>query len=84
VSRFIEDHRGRFGVEPICTVLGVSASAYYQRASGQRSRRAVQDDWLLEQIERVHSSTTTPMAIAARGRRSRARASAWAVTESSG
>ena len=55
MSRFIEDHRGRFGVEPICRVLGVSASAYYQRASGQRSRRAVQDDWLLEQIERVHA-----------------------------
>jgi putative transposase len=55
VSRFIEEHCGRFGVEPICTVLGVSASAHYQRASGQRSRRAVQDDWLLEQIERVHA-----------------------------
>ena len=38
VSRFIDEHRGRFGVEPICRVLGVSASAYYQRASGQRSR----------------------------------------------
>jgi putative transposase len=54
VSRFIEEHRGRFGVEPICTVLGV-ASADSQRASGQRSRRAVQDDWLLEQIERLHA-----------------------------
>jgi putative transposase len=56
VSRFIDDYRGRFGVEPICRVLGVSASAYYQRASGQRSRRAVQDEWLLEQIERVHAA----------------------------
>jgi putative transposase len=56
VSRFIDEHRGRFGVEPICRVLGVSASAYYQRKSGQRSRRAVQDEWLLEQIERVHAA----------------------------
>jgi putative transposase len=54
VSRFIDEHRGRFGVEPICRVLGVSASAYYQRKSGQRSRRQVEDEWLLEQIERVH------------------------------
>jgi hypothetical protein len=27
VSRYIEEHRGRFGVEPICRVLDVSASA---------------------------------------------------------
>ena len=33
MSRFIDEHRGRFGVEPICRVLGVSASAYYQRAT---------------------------------------------------
>jgi putative transposase len=56
VSRFIEEHRGRFGVEPICRVLGVSASAYYQRKTGRPSRRAVRDAWLLEQIERVHAT----------------------------
>jgi len=56
VSRFIEQHRGRFGVEPICRTLGVSASAYYQRATGERSARAVGDERLLEQIERVHAA----------------------------
>jgi hypothetical protein len=55
VSRFIDEHRGRSGVVPIYrVVLGVSASAYYHRNSGQRSRRAIEDGWLLEQIERVH------------------------------
>ena len=34
MSRYIDEHRGRFGVEPICRALGVSASAYYQRATG--------------------------------------------------
>ena len=29
-----------FGVEPICQTLGVSASAYYQRATGERSGAA--------------------------------------------
>ncbi len=29
---FIDEHRDRFGVEPICRILGVSASAYYHRA----------------------------------------------------
>ena len=56
MSRFIEQHRGRFGVEPICRTLGVSASAYYQRATGERSARAVGDERLLEQIERVHAA----------------------------
>jgi transposase len=36
VSRFVDDHRGRFGVEPLCRTLGVSVSAYYERASGRR------------------------------------------------
>jgi hypothetical protein len=49
VSRFVDEHRGRFGVEPICRVLGVSASAYYQRATGVRSDRHVADERLLAQ-----------------------------------
>jgi putative transposase len=56
VSRFIDAHRGRFGVEPICRVLGVSASAYYHRRTGERSRRVVEDEWLLSAIERVHAA----------------------------
>ena len=56
MSCFIDEHRGRFGVEPICRVLDVSASAYYQRRTGHRSRRVVEDAWLLEQIERVHAA----------------------------
>jgi putative transposase len=56
VSRFIDEHRGRFGVEPICSTLGVSASAYYQRATGERSARAVADERLLERIEAVHAA----------------------------
>jgi hypothetical protein len=27
VSRYIDEHRGRFGVEPICTTLDVGASS---------------------------------------------------------
>jgi putative transposase len=56
VSRFIDEHRGRFGVEPICRTLGVSASAYYQRATGARSARAVAEERLLSQIEAVHAA----------------------------
>jgi putative transposase len=56
VSRYIDEHRGRFGVEPICRVLGVSASAYYHRATGVRSARAEADERLLATIREVHAA----------------------------
>jgi putative transposase len=54
VSSFIEEHRERFGVEPICRTLEVSASAYYERRTGRRSARAISDERLLERIREVH------------------------------
>ena len=39
MSAFIDEYRARFGVELICRTLGVSASAYSNRASGHRSAR---------------------------------------------
>jgi putative transposase len=51
---FIDEHRDRFGVEPICRVLGVSASAYYHRAKGQRSARELDDERLLAVIRETH------------------------------
>jgi putative transposase len=54
VSAFIEEHRARFGVEPICRTLGVSASAYYERASGRRSARMIEDERLLKIILELH------------------------------
>ena len=56
MSRYIDEHRGRFGVECICRTLGVSASAYYHRASGQRSVRVVADERLLARIEETHAA----------------------------
>jgi putative transposase len=54
VTRFIDQHRDRFGVEPICRTLGVSASAYYHRRTGQRSARCVEDERLLGVIGQTH------------------------------
>jgi len=50
----VEEHRGRFGVEPICSTLGVSASAYYQRKTGLRSPRSIEDERLLARIRETH------------------------------
>jgi putative transposase len=54
VTRYIDEHRDQFGVEPICQTLDVSASAYYERATGMRSARAVEDERLLEVIRVTH------------------------------
>jgi putative transposase len=56
VTAFIDEHRGRFGVEPICRVLDVSASAYYNRARGERSERVIGDELLVEQIRGLHAA----------------------------
>jgi putative transposase len=56
VSAYVEEHRVRFGVEPICRTLGVSASAYYERRSGGRSTRAIEDERLLARIRETHAA----------------------------
>jgi len=56
VSVFIDEHRDRFGVEPICRVLGVSASAYYHRARGDISARQLEDERLLGVIRETHKA----------------------------
>jgi len=56
VSAFIDEHRARFGVEPICRAVGVSASAYYRRKTGRRSARRVEDERLLVRIGELHAA----------------------------
>jgi len=58
---FIDDHRGTFGVEPICRVLPIAPSTYHahvaQRADpAKASARVRQDVVLMEQIRRVHEA----------------------------
>lgn len=55
MTRFIDSYRDRFGVEPICRALEVSASAYYHRKTGARSARAVEDERLLGVIRQTHT-----------------------------
>ena len=55
MSALIDQDRDHFGVEPICSVLDVSASAYYQRATGQRSARDIEDERLLGVIRALHA-----------------------------
>jgi putative transposase len=55
----ITEHKGRFGVEPICTVLTefgikIAPSTYYAAVTRPASRRARRDEELMEEIRRVY------------------------------
>jgi transposase InsO family protein len=57
VSDFIDDRRGAgFAVELVCRTLGVSVSAYYERRTGERSVRSIDDERLLERIRELHEA----------------------------
>jgi putative transposase len=51
---FINEHRERFGVEPICDTLQVAPSTYYAALSRPPSERQVRDGELKAEIARVH------------------------------
>jgi putative transposase len=51
VTRYIEEKRGAFGVEPICAAIGVPVSTHYARRSRVPSARELADRELLAQIE---------------------------------
>jgi putative transposase len=56
--RYIDGHKDRFGVEPICAVLPIAPSTYYEQKAREqdpdrRPARAVRDEALKPQIQRV-------------------------------
>jgi len=55
MSAYIEAHRNRYGVEPICALLPIAPSTYYGANHRPPSARAVRDGELKTQIRRVHA-----------------------------
>lgn len=58
MNAFIDEHRARCGVEPICTALQVAPLAYRQHAARQRNpallpARSKRDAQLLPEVQRV-------------------------------
>ena len=56
--KFIDDHRGRYGVESICAVMPIASSTSYEQKAreGNPARippRLRRDEWLREEIQRV-------------------------------
>jgi putative transposase len=54
MTGFIESHRGRFGVEPICRVMECNPSTYWAVRSRPPSDRSLRDESLKPEIARVH------------------------------
>ena len=58
--RFVEAHRGEYGVEPICREMGIAPSTYYENRAKEanperQSNRSKRDKELREEIKRVWS-----------------------------
>jgi len=58
MKAFIDEHREVYGVEPICKVLPIAPSTYYEHAARKAdpsriSARAKRDAFLCAQIKRV-------------------------------
>jgi transposase InsO family protein len=52
---YIDRNRHRYGVEPICQLLPIAPSTYYQARRRPASARAVRDAKLKAEIARVHA-----------------------------
>jgi len=58
MTSFVDEHREAYGVEPICAVLPIAPSTYYEQKARQADpsrlpERARRDAVLCEEIERV-------------------------------
>lgn len=54
MTRYVDENRNRFGVEPICAELPIAPSTYYEAKRRPPSSRAVRDEELKTEISRVH------------------------------
>ncbi len=54
MTHYIHERKNRYGVEPICELLPIAPSTYYEARKRPPSRRATSDEELKVQIARVH------------------------------
>ncbi len=54
MTKYIDEHRDTFGVEPICQTLEIAPSTYYAAKTRPPSKRSLEDEKLKVKIERVH------------------------------
>ena len=88
IVAYIDEHRDRFGVEPICRVLTehgckIAPNTYWVAKKRPPSARAVRDEELKGEIARSTPRTSTSMGPTRSGPSSTERASAWPAAPSS-
>jgi putative transposase len=66
---FVNQHRERFGVEPICDVLQVAPSTYYAAVSRPPSARQIEDKKLTVDLLRVYEENQQVYGAESSGRR---------------
>ena len=54
MTRYIDEHRATFGVEPICQTLPIAPSTYYAAKARPPSKRSLEDEKLNVKIRDVH------------------------------
>ena len=74
---YIDTHRDRFGVEPICQLLPIAPSTYYDAKRRPPSARALRDEELKAAIARVHRDNFGVYGPARSGGSLAAKASLW-------
>ena len=82
MTRYVEERRDAFGVEPICAALGVAVSTHYARRSRKPSRRELADRELLVEIEAARSGRRRVYGARKTGRSSSGATSTSAATRS--
>jgi len=58
MTRYIEAHRERFGVEPICRTLQFAPSSYYAARQRPPSARRQRDEALKLELQQAHADQT--------------------------
>jgi putative transposase len=55
MSRYIDEHKGSYGVEPICRILAVAPSSYYAAKGRPPSARTTSDRAISTDLRRIHA-----------------------------
>jgi putative transposase len=84
VTRYVEERRETFGVEPICRALGVPVGTFYARRSREPSRRALEDRRLTVEIYRAREGYRQVYGVRKTWKELRRRGSRSAATASPG
>ena len=84
VVAYIDAHRDRFGVEPICTALQVAPSTYYAAKTRPPCRRRLRDEELRSEIRRVFDANFGVYGARKVWRQLHREGSAWPGARSSG